>query len=137
VVEGAVLGRRDAGAADIRVAVMGWWHVVAPEDLSHLFLDGFPGWDLEHAARVETALMLALAPERVRRDRIGAIDPVAPPPYTVVPTRPCSVPSQGSLSDPTGSTAEAGDALADLIAGRLVAAIEREMMPPRAADDIG
>jgi creatinine amidohydrolase len=136
VVEGAVLGRRDAAVADIQVAVMGWWHVLAPEDLSHLFPNGFPGWDLEHAARVETALMLALAPERVRRDRIGAIDPVAPPPYTVVPTRPCSVPSQGSLSDPTGSTAETGDALVNLITGRLVEAIEREMMPARAAVEI-
>jgi creatinine amidohydrolase len=132
VVEGAVLGRRDAGAADIQVAVMGWWHVVTPEDLSHLFPDGFPGWDLEHAARVETALMLALAPERVHRDRIGAIDPVAPPPYTVLPTPPRAVPSQGSLSDPTGATAEAGHALVDLITGRLVEAIGRALPLPHA-----
>jgi creatinine amidohydrolase len=108
---------------------MGWWHVVPPEEMSGLFPDGFPGWDLEHAARVETALMLALAPERVRRDQIGAVDPVAPPAYTVLPTPPDTVPSQGSLSDPTGATAEAGHALADLITRRLVEAIRRDLLP--------
>jgi creatinine amidohydrolase len=95
VIEGAVLGQRDAAIADLRVLVLGWWHVVKPEDLEDLFPHGFPGWDLEHAARVETTLMLALDPERVHRERISAVDPVTPPPYTVLPTSRGTVPAQG------------------------------------------
>lgn len=128
VVEGAVLGQRDLGHAGMRVAVMGWWHVVAAEDVRDLFPEGFPGWDLEHAARVETALMLALAPGRVRHDRIAPIDPVAPPPYTVLPSRPDAVPRQGSLSNPTGATAAAGQALVELVTERLAKAIRRDVL---------
>lgn len=130
VVEGAVLGQRDLGQAAMKVAVMGWWHVVTPDDVADLFPEGFPGWDLEHAARVETALMLALAPERVRLDRIAPIDPIAPPPYTILPAPPGTVPSQGSLSNPTGATAEAGRALVELATERLARAIRRDIMIP-------
>jgi creatinine amidohydrolase len=105
------------------VLVAGWWHVVSTEDVKPMFPEGFPGWDLEHAARVETALMLAMAPGRVRLDAIGPIDPVVATPYTVLPTPARAVPSQGSLSDPRGATATAGQALIDVAVSRLSARI--------------
>jgi creatinine amidohydrolase len=120
VIEGAELARREAGAGSPRVLIIGWWQVLTHGDLDPLFPDGFPGWDLEHAARVETALMLALAPEQVRQERIGPVDPVVAPSYVMLPTAAGSVPSQGSLADPRGVTAEMGDELVGLIVERLV-----------------
>lgn len=119
VVEGAELGRRDTAGAQPRVLIIGWWQVLTPDDLAPLFPDGFPGWDLEHAARVETALMLALAPDQVRHDRIGPVDPVVAPAYVVLPTADGSVPSQGSLADPRGVTAAMGNELVSLIVDRI------------------
>ena len=126
MIEGAVLGTARRAVADLH-PVLGWWHVVKPEDLEDLFPDGFPGWDLEHAARVETSLMLALAPERVHCDRISAVDPVTPPPYSVLPTPQGTVPVQGSLADPRGANEEAGHALIALITTRLVDAIRQAL----------
>jgi creatinine amidohydrolase len=130
VIEGAVLGQRDVAVADLRILVLGWWHVVKSEDLEDLFPDGFPGWDLEHAARVETSLMLALAPERVHCERMSAVDPVTPPPYSVLPTPQGTVPVQGSLADPRGANEEAGHALIALIRTRLVDAIRQALTDP-------
>lgn len=118
-VEGAALARRDVAPAKLNVLILGWWQVLTPGDLAPLFPDGFPGWDLEHAARVETALMLALAPAQVRQDRLGPVDAVVAPPYVVLPTAAGSVPSQGSLADPRGVTAEMGSRLVDLVVERV------------------
>lgn len=123
VVEGAELGRRDAGMRAPEILVVGWWHVVPDDALEPLFPDGFPGWDLEHAARIETAIVLALAPALVRTESLAAIDPIVTPSYTRLPTPPGIVPSQGSLADPrgpSGATPEPAHALIDLVVERLV-----------------
>jgi creatinine amidohydrolase len=124
-VEGAELARRAVGDPVLKILVIGWWHMVPAEALAPLFPEGFPGWDLEHAARVETALMLSLAPELVRADRIGPIDPIVAPPYTVLPTPKGAVPPQGSLADPRGATAKMGQSLVELITKRLAETVER------------
>lgn len=123
-VEGAALARRNRAAADLTLLIIGWWHVVPDAALAPLFPEGFPGWDREHAARVETALMLALAPELVRRELIAPIAPVVVAPYTVLPTPAGAVPPEGSLADPTGADAVAGTALVELIVAGLAEAIQ-------------
>jgi creatinine amidohydrolase len=132
-IEGANLAAREVRDPAFRVLVIGWWHVVPDDMLASLFPEGFPGWDLEHAGRVETALMFALAPERVRRERIGSVDPVVAPAFTEVPARSGRVPSQGSLADPRGATADGGAQLVKAIVAGLVAAIEASFGPRGAA----
>jgi creatinine amidohydrolase len=119
-IEGAVLAQRELAGRGMQVVVIGWWHVLEPADVAPLFPDGFPGWDLEHAARIETSLMLALAPATVRHDQIGPVDAVAPPPFTMIPSPASAVPSQGSLADPRGASAAFGQQLAAVIVDRLV-----------------
>lgn len=126
VVEGAELARRDPLAANMRVLVLGWWQVLTTNDLAPLFPDTFPGWDREHAARVETALMLALAPDQVRLDRIGPVDDAPVPPYVMLPAPDGHVPTQGSLADPRGATAELGHDLVKIIVDRSADIVRRE-----------
>ncbi len=126
VVEGAELARRDPLASTMHILVIGWWQVLTTNDLIPLFPDEFPGWDREHAARVETALMLALAPDQVRSDRLGLVDAAPVPPYVMLPTPAGHVPSQGSLADPRGATAGLGEGLVTTIVDRVADIVRRE-----------
>ena len=108
-----------AGRKDAKIVVTGWWQHVPDAMLDDLFEGDFPGWDLEHAATVETALMLAMAPDSVRRDRI--IDEVVPnvPGYSVFPQPAGLVPASGMLSRATPATAAMGERLVDIVVGAL------------------
>jgi creatinine amidohydrolase len=56
---------------DLRAGVVGWWSA-DPEVMAEVLADG----DDIHANRAETSLMMKLAPELVRQDRmVGADDP--------------------------------------------------------------
>lgn len=66
-----------------------------------------------HAGRTETALLLALAPDLVRRDRAeaGATAPLIELLPRLRAEGVAGVAANGVLGDPTGATAEEGDAL--------------------------
>jgi creatinine amidohydrolase len=127
VLEGVEEARRTSPVPDLRVMVAGWWHFLTDDDLLPFFPDGFPGWDREHAARVETALMLAVAPELVRPVSDEGIDSIIIEDVTVSPHQSNEVPRQGSLSDPRGATREMGEALITFIIERFSDAIERRL----------
>ena len=80
-----------------------------------------PGGD-PHAGRTETALMLALAPERVRVDRAAA----GPVPTLGELTRHGvrALSPNGVLGDPAGATADDGDRIFAALAEQLVAAVD-------------
>lgn len=73
----------------------------------------WPGWADGHAGRSETALMLALAPDRVRlaRSEAGCLQPLA----EILPALRAHgvrhVSPNGVLGDPTGASPEEGHAL--------------------------
>ncbi len=112
-----------AGRDGARIMVTGWWQHVPDPLLHELFEGNFPGWDLEHAATVETALMLALEPGSVRRDRI--IDEVAPhvPGYSVFPQPEGLVPASGLLSRAAPATESMGARLVETIVEALSSVI--------------
>ncbi|MBI4279017.1 MAG: creatininase [Armatimonadetes bacterium] len=130
LIEGAEQAVRAAGG-DARVVVVGWWQVIREETLRALFPGGFPGWDREHAAFVETSMMWALSPAHVRRDALRPPEPVETPAYTVMPPRPDSVPRSGALADPGRASPEAGQRLVDEVVEGLLHVIEREFPPGR------
>jgi mycofactocin precursor peptide peptidase len=71
----------------------------------------FPRWSKgEHAGRVETSLMLALAPERVRLERAtaGATEPVEELMPRLVADGVRAVSPNGVLGDPAGACAQEG-----------------------------
>ena len=99
------------GAADVfereRRRVLIWW-------------PRLPGAD-PHAGRTETSLMLALAPEQVRSDRIEA-GPV-PPPAEVVRRGVKALSPNGVLGDPSGADAIEGADLFEQLVAQLRASV--------------
>lgn len=138
VYEAAWLAQRAAAAADLRIMVVeGAFSELSPRVMEHLFGDDFPGWDVEHAAVLETSLMLHLAPELVRFDRAVDDEAERHPPYDVVPTPADFVPRSGTLWKATRASAAKGDAAWREIAARLTRAIGDELGLRAAAEAAG
>jgi len=86
-----------------------------------------PAWPGDaHAGRVETSLMLALAPERVdlAHAAAGATAPLADLLPALVAGGVRSVSANGVLGDPGGASADEGRALLDGAAARLAAEVD-------------
>lgn len=128
VYEAAWLAQRGAHSPDLRIMVVeAAFSELSPELMEHLFGDEFPGWDVEHAAVLETSLMMHIAPELVLFDQ--AVDDQAErhPPYDVVPTPAEFVPRSGTLWKATRASAAKGEAAWREIADRLARAIGAEL----------
>ena len=127
ITEGIDLGLRDVGgSAALQVMRLEYWDFLSEATLAPVFPDGFPGYALEHAAVIETSLMLHYHPSLVRLDLIPDEPPVDFPPYDVYPTRKHWVPLSGVLSSARGSSADKGEAMANELSVRIAAAITHE-----------
>ena len=102
----------------------------SPQELAELFPKGFPGWDVEHASIMETAMMYVLRPELVRRDRIVDDQARRHPTWDVIPAPDDFIPKSGVLWHPSEATeaigrrfVKVGDgafvSLADQLAGKV------------------
>lgn len=91
-----------------------------------LFGNEFPGWDVEHAAVLETSLMQHLRPDLVLFER--AVDDGARrhPPYDVVPPPADFIPASGTLWKATRASADKGALAWEEIVSRVSAAIAAE-----------
>jgi creatinine amidohydrolase len=128
VYEAAWLAQQRVGAPDLRIMVVeAAFSELSPEVMELLFGDEFPGWDVEHAAVLETSLMLHLRPDLVLFDR--AVDDQAErhPPYDVVPTPADFVPRSGTLWKATRASAEKGSVAWPEIVSRVTRAICQEL----------
>lgn len=123
--EGVELGLRDLGPeAGLEVVRLEYWDFLTEATLAQVFPDGFPGFALEHAAIIETSLMLHYHPSLVRVDLIPDDGPADFPPYDVYPSRRHWVPLSGVLSSARGSDAEKGRLIAEEVAQRLADAVQ-------------
>ncbi len=84
-----------------------------PSSLIDDYPGTFPGWAAEHAAVVETSLMMHLAPELVRDDSLPDKIEYDERPWDVWPDDGRSVPASGVFAPVTGSTAVYGARLFD------------------------
>ena len=84
--------------------------------------------DLEHGGELETSLMLHLAPDRVRRDRVTDFTPTDRPARKLLKQRMPTPPSgsQGVLGRPTLATPEKGRAVFERWVEALVGLLGRE-----------
>jgi creatinine amidohydrolase len=67
-IEGIDLALRELrydGITDLEILRLEYWDFTRPETLEKVFPEGFPGYALEHAAVMETSLMLHLHPDLV------------------------------------------------------------------------
>jgi creatinine amidohydrolase len=122
-------GRRD----DARVMVVEQpFSQLSDDTMALLFGDEFPGWDVEHAAIMETSLMLHLRPELVLFDRAVDDEAARHPFYDVVPIPDEFVPRSGTLWKATQASEEKGRrAWAEIVAG-LDAAVAADL--PRSGE---
>jgi creatinine amidohydrolase len=102
----------------------------SPEELAELFPAGFPGWDVEHAAIMETSLMYVICPELVRRDRIIDDEAERHPTWDVVPPPKDFIPASGVLWHPSEANETIGRRFLDAAAMRLEEALRAEFAVP-------
>ncbi|HEY0288755.1 MAG TPA: creatininase [Pseudomonas sp.] len=127
VTEGIELALRELGPqAGLEVMRLEHWDFCREDTLADVFPDGFPGFALEHAAVIETSLMLHYFPHLVRLDSIPDDGPADFPPYDMYPARTEWVPPSGVLSSAKGSSVEKGLRMADDIVSGIVAAVCHE-----------
>ena len=128
-IEGIDLALRELrydGIADIEILRLEYWDFTRPETLEKIFPAGFPGYALEHAAVMETSLMLHFHPDLVDLAALPTDPPADFPAYDMYPTRTRWVPCSGVLSPAQGASAEKGALLAADYAHDVTAAIRRE-----------
>ena len=126
--EGIDLGLRDleARGASMRVVRCEYWDYTPGEVIDEVFGGAFPGFDLEHAALLETSMMLALRPDLVRVDRIPKDDSGVFPPHDLYPQAGLGVPESGVLAPASGASADKGRRLIEGVVGAMVEALRRE-----------
>jgi creatinine amidohydrolase len=127
LIEGIDLAMRELGGrTPLTIMRMEYWDFLTPVTLASVFPDGFPGHALEHAAVIETSLMLHYHPELVRLDRIPSDPPADFPPYDIYPTRTQWVPPSGVLSSAKAATREKGKAMAAEVSTLIARAVRKE-----------
>lgn len=114
IAEAADLITRDQRKDFPRILLTNWWSHMDEELLPSIFDQVvFPGWDLEHAAIVETSLIMHIAPELVRIDRMVDEGVEKVPPYQQFPPMKGLIPETGSLHTPRTSSPEKGKLICD------------------------
>jgi creatinine amidohydrolase len=126
MIEGIDLALRECRNNQLSVMRLEYWDFCTEETLAAIFPNGFPGFALEHAAVIETSMMLHLHPELVRIERIPDEPNAAFPPYDMYPTRTEWVPASGVLSSARGATAEKGARICTEVIARVASAVRSE-----------
>lgn len=115
-----------AGAQDAKIVVLTSPGVtVSPETAEKAYVDGPVPSEFEHAGLIETSVMLALQPDRVRE--FADVESSLPSlPYDVVPMPEGAVSPTGSFTSPRNATAAIGQLLLDEMLPGVAALIETE-----------
>ena len=134
LIEGIDLAMRELGPeCGLRVMRLEYWDFFTPGTLVKVFPDGFPGYALEHAAVIETSMMLHYHPDMVALHKIPEHGPAEFPVYDIYPTRIEWVPESGVLSSAKGSTAQKGKLLVDDVVEGISRAVRYEFLLPEAS----
>lgn len=117
------------GIDDLRIVRFEYWDFTSDETLAEVFPEGFPGYALEHAAVMETSMVLHLYPELVKFSEIPDDAPASFPAYDSYPVDPASVPPSGVLSPAHRASATKGRLLAEEYARVISAAVAEAFSP--------
>jgi creatinine amidohydrolase len=125
--EGIDLAMRDLGAVPtMTVMRLEYWDFMTDPTLRTVFPSGdFSSMALEHAAVIETSLMLHLHPHLVRTGLIPDHPSASPPPYDVFPARRQFVTESGALTTATGASAGKGKAMVDQLVPDIATAVRK------------
>jgi creatinine amidohydrolase len=126
VTEGIDLAMRECGHTGLRVMRLEYWDFCTADTLARVFPDGFPGVALEHAAVMETSMMLHYYPDLVRLELIPDQPSANFPPYDMYPPHRDWVPSSGALTSAKGASAEKGRLMVEQYCRDIAAAVKKE-----------
>jgi len=124
--EGVDLAYRELKDTGLKVMVLQHWEFLTEATLAHVFPDGFPGIELEHAAVLETSLMMHYYPDLVHGDKLPDNPPAESGPYDVWPPHRDWVPDSGALISAKGATADKGRIIAEQVGADVVTAVRKE-----------
>ena len=125
--EGIALAHREIGEVSApRVVCLQHWNFLTEDVLAEVFPDGYAGIEFEHAAVLETSLMLHYHPTLVSQEATPDNPPAESGPYDVWPPHRDWVPESGSLVSARGASADKGRRLAEQTCRGIVAALSRE-----------
>ncbi|MCS0497746.1 creatininase [Ancylobacter sp. MQZ15Z-1] len=132
LVEAADLALRDQamlGRDDVKIIKLGYWEFITKATEQVLFPDGFPSWELEHAAVMETSVMLHVRPDLVRSALIPDGPAAAFPPYDVYPFDTGPIPDTGVLSSAAAASAQKGEVVLAQVVPDIAAALREAFGP--------
>ena len=129
LIEGADLVLRDQKEAFPKVIITSWYDNISEELIPEIFNEvPFAGWELEHAALVETSAMLYYRPELVHQEHIidEGLDKV--PTYSTFPPDPNLIPASGSLHTARSSSAQKGQLMVEDALKNIEKILEKEFI---------
>lgn len=126
LLEAADLVMRNQKTAYPKILMTSWYDNVGAELIPTIFEKGFDGWELEHAAILETSTLMYLAPELVKEDMISDEGLDKLPTYHCFPVSPDLLPASGSLHTAVTSSAEKGKLLFENALDNVVAFLQKE-----------
>ena len=136
IYEAAYLAYERMGIKGVRIMVCeATFAGISEEVVEALFGDEFPGWDVEHAAVLETSILLHLRPDLVLMDRAVDDEAKRHPSYDVVPPPKDFVPESGALWKATRATTKKGEIVWVDIVTRITASIDFELGEERQTAD--
>ncbi len=121
----ALRDQRRLSVIDLKVVKLPYWEFINADTEKILFPNGIISWALEHAAVMETSVMLHLRPDLVRRDLISDHAPADFPLYDVYPFDLGPIPPHGVLSSAVSATAAKGKHVLDQIVPDIVTALTK------------
>jgi creatinine amidohydrolase len=108
--EGIELAQREFAlqGQSMKVVRTEYWDFCPQSVLDSVFDGDFPGYDLEHAALIETSMMLYWHPELVDEEKIPTDGPARFDAFDHYPQDAAGVPPSGVLAPALGASAEKG-----------------------------
>lgn len=107
----ALRDQRREGNSDLQVIKIGYWEYISAETEKILFPDGLLSWALEHAAVMETSVMMDVRPDLVRADLVPDHPAADFPAYDIYPLDASRIPADGVLSPAGSASPEKGRAV--------------------------
>ena len=105
-----------------------WWEMISEKEMMAIFGPDWKGWVDEHAALVETSLMLCIAPALVRKERVTDDSRKSKFEFRVLPWDIANYPASGVFSATRGASREKGERLMEHVLKELGNLIENEFM---------
>lgn len=124
LIEGIALASE--GLKGVKVILCNWWEFVPDDEIKRIFGSHWNGWVDEHAALVETALMLHIAPHLVRTDKLKGDQRRSRFEFRILPWDVENFPPSGVFTAVEGASGEKGKTLISVVLAQLRSVIKSQ-----------